>query len=205
VADSPKVARSVLGQLRLELARTLGLIPPAPAEGGPLAFCWVVDFPLFEWDEKTRRWDPSHHPFTSPKEEDIPLLETDPGRALSRAYDLVFNGEEVASGSIRIHDHELQQRIFKVLRFTEEEIEARFGFFVRALRFGAPPHGGIATGIERWMMSLFGRESIRDVMAFPKTQSGVCLVTGAPTPVEEDQLRELGLRLRPPEQPRGRP
>jgi aspartyl-tRNA synthetase len=199
VADSPKVTRTVLGQLRLELARTLSLIPPAPAEGGPLAFCWVVDFPLFEWDEKTRRWDPSHHPFTSPKEEDIPLLETDPGRALSRAYDLVFNGEEVASGSIRIHDCDLQQRIFKVLQFTEEEIEARFGFFVRALRFGAPPHGGIAPGIERWMMSLFGRESIRDVMAFPKTQSGVCLVTGAPAAVEEAQLRELGLRLRPPQ------
>jgi len=199
VADSPKVVRTVLGQLRLELARTLGLIPPAPAEGGPLACCWVVDFPLFEWDEKTHRWDPGHHPFTSPKEEDIPLLESDPGRALSRAYDLVANGEEVASGSIRIHDCDLQQRIFKVLQFTAEEIEARFGFFVRALRFGAPPHGGIAPGIERWVMSLFGRESIRDVMAFPKTQSGVCLVTGAPTPVEEAQLRELGLRLRPPQ------
>jgi len=197
VADQPAVARAVLGRLRVELARELGLIPPPPSAAGPLAFCWIVDYPLFEWDEKTRRWDPSHHPFTSPREEDIQYLEEDPGRVMSRAYDLVLNGEEMASGSLRIHDYDLQKRIFRVLEFSDEEIERRFGFFVRALKYGAPPHGGIAPGIERWMMSLFGRESIRDVMAFPKTQSGVCLVTGAPAPVEENQLLELGLRIRP--------
>ena len=197
VADEPKVARTVLGQLRLDLAGELGLIPPPPSEGGPIEFCWIVDVPLFEWNEKTQRWDPTHHPFSSPREEDAEYLETDPGRVMSRAYDLVLNGEELASGSIRIYDFELQQRIFKVLQFTDEEIEQRFGFFVRALRYGAPPHGGIAPGIERWLMTLFGRESIRDVMAFPKTQSGVCLLTGAPAPVDEAQLRELGLRLRP--------
>ena len=197
VADEPRVVRAVLGQLRLEVARGLGLVPPPPSEGGPIEFCWITEVPLFEWDEKAQRWDPTHHPFTAPREEDLPYLEREPGRVMSRAYDLVLNGEELASGSIRIHDHSLQQRIFKVLQFTEEEVEARFGFFMRALRYGAPPHGGIAPGIERWLMCLFGRESIRDVMAFPKTQSGVCLLTGAPAPVDEGQLRELGLRLRP--------
>ncbi len=197
VADKAKVARTVLGQLRLDLAKELGMIPPPPSEGGPIEFCWIVDVPLFEWNEKTSRWDPTHHPFTSPREEDVQYLESDPGRVMSRAYDLVLNGEEIASGSIRIHDFDLQESIFKVLQFTDEEIEGRFGFFVRALRYGAPPHGGIAPGIERWLMCLFGRDSIRDVMAFPKTQSGVCLLTGAPAPVDESQLRELGLRLRP--------
>jgi len=197
VADKAKVARTVLGQLRLDLAKELGMIPPPPSEGGPIAFCWIVDVPLFEWNEKAGRWDPTHHPFTSPREEHVQYLESDPGRVMSRAYDLVLNGEEIASGSIRIHDFDLQESIFKVLQFTNEEIEGRFGFFVRALRYGAPPHGGIAPGIERWLMALFGRESIRDVMAFPKTQSGVCLLTGAPAPVDEAQLRELGLRLRP--------
>jgi len=197
VADEPGLARTVLGQLRLEVAARLETLPAPPSEGGPIRFCWITDVPLFEWDEKAQRWDPTHHPFTSPREEDIPYLEQDPGRVMSRAYDLVLNGEELGSGSIRIHDPDLQQRIFKVLRFTPEEVEARFGFFLRALRYGTPPHGGIALGIERWLMCLFGRESIRDVMAFPKTQSGVCLLTGAPAPVEEEQLRELGLRVRP--------
>lgn len=197
VADEPGLARTVLGQLRLEVAARLETLPAPPSEGGPIRFCWITDVPLFEWDEKAQRWDPTHHPFTSPREEDIPYLEQDPGRVMSRAYDLVLNGEELGSGSVRIHDPDLQQRIFKVLRFTPEEVEARFGFFLRALRYGTPPHGGIALGIERWLMCLFGRESIRDVMAFPKTQSGVCLLTGAPAPVEEEQLRELGLRVRP--------
>ncbi len=197
VADEAKVVRTVLGQLRVELAKELGLVPPPPSEGGEACFLWIVDVPLFEWSEKDQRWNPTHHPFTSPREEDVEYLESDPGRVMSRAYDLVLNGEEIASGSIRIHDADLQQRIFKVLQFSEEEVEARFGFFMRALRYGAPPHGGIAPGIERWLMSLFGRESIRDVMAFPKTQSGVCLLTGAPAPVDEAQLRDLGLRLRP--------
>lgn len=157
-------------------------------------FCWVVDFPLFEWNEEEKRWDSVHHPFTSPLPEDLPLLERDPASVRARAYDIVLNGYEIGGGSIRIHDTELQKKIFQLLNLDEQAIQEKFGFFVRALRYGCPPHGGIALGFDRLVMLMCGEESIREVIAFPKTQKGVCLLTGAPSRVEEEQLRVLGIR-----------
>ena len=189
VADEEPVAQAVLGGLRSRLAERHGLVPE-----GAWAPLWVVNFPLVEWNEGERRWDSVHHPFTAPRPEDLGRLEDDPGSVLSRAYDVVVNGLEIGGGSIRIHDPEIQQRVFAVIGMDAEEAEARFGFLLRALRLGAPPHGGIAFGLDRIVMLLAGERSIRDVIAFPKTATGSDPLTGAPAPVADTQLRELGVR-----------
>ncbi len=174
--------------LRLEMGRELGLIDAAAYR-----FLWVTDFPLFEHDETEKRWVSLHHPFTAPRPDDIPLLETDPGKVRAQAYDIVLNGSEVGGGSIRIHDSALQARIFQLLALSEQEARERFGFFLDALQYGTPPHGGIALGLDRTVMILAGEASIRDVIAFPKTASAADLMSGSPSTVREDQLRELGL------------
>ena len=160
---------------------------------GAQALCWIVDWPLFEYDEAEGRWDPLHHPFTAPAGE---LDPTDPAPARALAYDMVWNGVELGGGSIRINRPDTQRAVFEVLGIGAEEAEARFGFLLEALRFGAPPHGGIAYGLDRWVAELHGTDSIRDVIAFPKAASGADPLTGAPAPVDEGQLRELGIQLR---------
>jgi aspartyl-tRNA synthetase len=156
-------------------------------------FLWVTDFPLFEWDRELGRYVSLHHPFTAPVDEDIPLLETEPGRVRAKAYDVVLNGYEVGGGSIRIHDSALQAKVFKLLALSEEEARDRFGFFLEALQYGTPPHGGIALGVDRMVMLLAGETSLRQVIAFPKTASATDLMTGSPSTVKEDQLGDLGL------------
>ncbi|MCD6320886.1 aspartate--tRNA ligase [Candidatus Bipolaricaulota bacterium] len=188
-AGPAEVVAEALGILRVELARELGLVPE-----DSWALCWIVDFPLFKLDEEGRIAS-EHHPFTSPHPDDIPLLESDPLKVRARSYDLVINGVEIASGSIRIHRRDLQERIFKLLGLSEEEAREKFGFLLRALEYGAPPHGGIAFGLDRLVMMLAGETSIREVIAFPKTATGSCPLTGAPAPVTEEQLRELHLRI----------
>lgn len=192
VADTPAVANSVLGRLRTDLGEQLALID----DSAP-SFCWVVDWPLLEWDEDERRFVAVHHPFTAPKPSDLERLETDPAGVRAQAYDLVLNGVEVGGGSIRIHNRDVQARVFKALGISEEEAQDKFGFLLEAFEYGAPPHGGIAFGLDRLVMLLLGRESIREVIAFPKTQKGACLMTKAPASVERGQLEELGLRLAP--------
>ncbi|MGC8904284.1 aspartate--tRNA ligase [Thermus sp.] len=189
VAGTLKVAAEALGAVRLRLADLLGL----KREG--FRFLWVVDFPLLEWDEERGGWTYMHHPFTSPHPEDLPLLEEDPGRARALAYDLVLNGVEVGGGSIRIHDPGLQARVFRLLGIGEEEQKEKFGFFLEALQYGAPPHGGIAWGLDRLLALMTGSPSIREVIAFPKNKEGKDPLTGAPSPVSEEQLRELGLQV----------
>lgn len=189
-AGSAKVVNDSLGALRVKLGHDLGLIE------GDWCPVWVVDFPMFEWDGREKRWSSLHHPFTAPSVDSAEALLADPGNALSRAYDLVVNGTELGGGSVRIHDQAMQQAVFRVLGIDEEEAENKFGFLLRALRYGAPPHGGIAFGIDRWAMLLCGASSIREVIAFPKTQTAHCPLTKAPSPADPKQLRELGVRLR---------
>jgi aspartyl-tRNA synthetase len=187
-SGAPDATSRVLGQLRLNIARKENMLDPQT-----FAFLWVVDFPMFEWIEEEQRYEFMHHPFTSPLESDAKLLETDPGRARARAYDLVLNGSEIAGGSIRIHDQTLQRLIFKLLQISDEEARLRFGFFLEALEYGTPPHGGIALGLDRIVAILTGESSIRDVIAFPKTAQAVDLMAGAPSTVNEKQLKELGI------------
>ncbi len=191
VAGQPQIINRVLDGLRREMGNRLGLADP-----NMLAFAFITDFPLFEKGEKEGLWEPMHHPFTAPRDEDIPLLDTDPGKALSRHYDIVCNGYELASGSIRIHSRPLQTKIFQLLGYSDEEITQRFGTILEAFEYGAPPHGGIAPGIDRIVMLLAGEETIREVIAFPKNQAAIDLTLDAPSPVTEEQLAELHLRLR---------
>jgi aspartyl-tRNA synthetase len=190
-AGPPEVTSRMLGQLRLSLAKRLDLIPP-----DKWAFTWIVDFPLFEWDEQEQRYFSVNHPFTAPTDEELPYLEERTATARAKAYDLVLNGWELGGGSIRIHDQALQARVFRLLGMTDDEARQRFGFFLDALEYGTPPHGGIAFGLDRLVALLSGEQSIREVMAFPKTAAAVDLMAGAPSPVSERQLRELHLRLR---------
>ncbi|MGQ9687206.1 MAG: aspartate--tRNA ligase [Desulfobaccales bacterium] len=190
VADAPEVANTALGQLRLHLAQREGLIP-----GDVFNPVWVTDFPLLEYDHQERRYVAMHHPFTAPQEDDIPLLESDPGRVRARAYDLVLNGQEIGGGSIRIFRRDIQEQVFRVLGIGPEEAQEKFGFLLEALEYGAPPHGGVAFGFDRLVAILCGAKSIREVIAFPKTQKAGCPLTRAPSRVEAEQLLELGLRL----------
>lgn len=191
-ADKAKIVNESLGALRIKLGHDLQLLVPG---WQPL---WVVDFPMFEWDEKDKRWVSLHHPFTSPKEGDLERLETAPGECKSRAYDMVLNGTEVGGGSMRIYRPQVQRTVFRQLGIRDEEAQEKFGFLLDAMKYGCPPHGGIAFGVDRLVMLLAGARSIREVMAFPKTQSAACLLTQAPSPVGELQLRELHIKLRRP-------
>ena len=190
VAGDEKSTNAALSALRNEMGQRLGLADPEE-----LAFMFVVDFPLVEWNDDQGRWDATHHPFTSPREEDLGLMDTDPGKVRARCYDMVCNGQEVASGSIRIHDRGLQQKVFKLLAYDEDEAQARFGHLLEAFEYGAPPHGGIAPGIDRLVAILAGEESIREVIAFPKNQSAIDVMTAAPAPVSLQQLKDLHLRV----------
>jgi aspartyl-tRNA synthetase len=183
---------TVLGALRLEIARQTGLLESVRDK---FAFLWVVDFPLFEYDEESKRYVAMHHPFTSPKFEDMQFIDDNPGKVRARAYDIVVNGAEVGGGSIRIHDTDVQQKMFKLLGLSPEEATNKFGFLLDALKYGAPPHGGIALGLDRLVMTLAGTENIRNVIAFPKTTSGLSLMDGSPSAVDEEQLKELGIKI----------
>ena len=189
-SDTATVVNDSLGALRLKIGQDLGLVQPG------WRLLWVVDFPMFEWDEEQRSWGAMHHPFTSPRNPDPAALKTDPGNAIANAYDMVLNGTELGGGSIRIHDKKMQQAVFEVLGISEEEQQEKFGFLLDALKFGAPPHGGLAFGLDRLVMLMTGASSIREVIAFPKTQSAACVMTQAPGVVDNNALRELHIRLR---------
>ncbi len=191
-ADSARVVNDALGALRIKLAEDLGTV----AEGwAPL---WVVDFPMFEWDDRSKRWAALHHPFTAPRVDDVATLQASPGNSVSRAYDMVLNGSEIGGGSVRIHDQSMQDAVFKLLGIDDEEANEKFGFLLEALQYGCPPHGGIAFGVDRLVALMAGVGSIREVIAFPKTQSAQCPLTNAPGPVPAESLQELSIRVRQP-------
>ena len=192
-ADKEKIVNDALGALRSKIGHDKGYINGKAWE--PL---WVVDFPMFEYDDEAKRWNACHHPFTAPKDEHLALLESDPGRCLAKAYDLALNGSEIGGGSVRIHKEEVQSQVFRALNIGAEEAQLKFGFLLDALQYGAPPHGGLAFGLDRIVAMMTGSESIRDVIAFPKTQRAQCLLTQAPSAVDERQLRDLHIRLRQP-------
>ena len=189
IADKPAVVAQALGALRIEMAKRRNLIDP-----NALAFAWVVDFPMFEYDEEEKRYVAMHHPFTSPRDEDLELLATDPGKVYAKAYDMVLNGTEIGGGSIRIHRRDVQKQIFSAIGLSDEEAQEKFGFMMNAFEYGAPPHGGLAFGLDRLIMIMAQRDSIRDVIAFPKTQSAACVMTQAPNDVDDKQLRELHIK-----------
>jgi aspartyl-tRNA synthetase len=186
--DQPGPVAMAMGILRLEMGKELKLV-----DEKAYRFLWVTDFPLFEWDREANRHVSLHHPFTAPVDADLALLDSDPGRVRAKAYDIVLNGYEVGGGSIRIHDSDLQAKVFKLLTLSDEEARERFGFFLEALQYGTPPHGGIALGLDRMVMILAGETSLRQVIAFPKTASGTDLMTGSPAGVRDEQMRDLGL------------
>ena len=191
VADKDRVTLPVLGQLRLTVARKLGIIPE-----GKWNFLWITEFPFFEWNDETEHWDAMHHPFTMPMEECLGILETDPANVRAKAYDMVLNGTELLSGSIRITDWQLQERMFELLGLTDEEIEAKFGFLVEAYHYGAPPHGGSGMGLDRLAMIICGADSLRDVIAFPKVQNASELMSGCPSPTDKKALDDLGIAVK---------
>jgi aspartyl-tRNA synthetase len=192
-SDKAKVVNDALGALRSKIGHEKGYTNGKAWE--PL---WVIDFPMFEYDDEGKRWNACHHPFTAPKDEHLALLESDPGKCLAKAYDLALNGSEIGGGSVRIHKEAVQSQVFRALNIGAEEAQLKFGFLLDALQYGAPPHGGLAFGLDRIVAMMTGSESIRDVIAFPKTQRAQCLLTQAPSPVDEKQLRELHIRLRQP-------
>jgi aspartyl-tRNA synthetase len=196
-ADKAKIVNDALGALRTKIGHERGL---ADAGWRPV---WVTDFPMFDYDEDERRWVACHHPFTSPRDGDEDFLESDPGRCRAKAYDLALNGWEIGGGSVRIHREDVQSKVFRALAIGEDEARSKFGFLLDALRYGAPPHGGIAFGLDRIVTMMVGAESIRDVIAFPKTQRAQCLLTEAPSVVDEKQLRELHIRIRQQESNKG--
>jgi aspartyl-tRNA synthetase len=190
VADRTEVANDSLGNLRNELAKRLGLV-----SRDDYKILWITDFPLFEYDEEENRYVAKHHPFTHPVEEDVHLLESEPHKVRAKAYDLVINGDEMGGGSIRINNSDLQSRMFSALGFSKEEAQSKFGFLLDAFKYGTPPHGGIAFGLDRLVMLFSGTTNIRDVIAFPKTQSATCLMTDAPTEASQKQLEEVHIKV----------
>ena len=190
IADKPFTTNQCLDFLRRHMAEKLGLIDP-----NKFVFTWIVDFPLFMWNEEEKRFEPAHHPFTAPKTDDLSAFDRDLGAIKARAYDIVLNGVELGGGSIRIHNREMQAKVFKTIGISDEQANSRFGFLLEAFEYGAPPHGGVALGLDRMLMLMFKESSIRDVIVFPKTQKGQCLLTNAPSDVDEKQLRELHIKV----------